>query len=320
VRPLGATLLLSLVALGCNVVLGLDDLVADRATGGGAAGGNGAGGDATGAAGPTGGCSAVCGTAGCGDCPTTPAIPVADAGYSIDAMEVSTLQYAAWLATNPSTAGQAYPCEGNDSYELGVMSDDAVLASVNAGFGDMPPAECAGFMARQVGPDLDKAVVCVDWCDPFAYCIWAGGRLCGEIGGGLLDVSDENKLASNDPARSEWFRACSVNGTQTYPYPGPYDDSLCNDDGSGVDAADDHAGCGVGELINLSGNVLEWENTCTTKNTPNALFDNCVRRGGAFFSPPTDLGCALPTEKGNDQTTGTLPGTPSGNTGFRCCH
>ncbi|MBL8741774.1 MAG: SUMF1/EgtB/PvdO family nonheme iron enzyme, partial [Myxococcales bacterium] len=165
-------------------------------------------------------------------------------------------------------------------------------------------------------PDLDRAVVCVDWCDAFAYCQWTGGRLCGEIGGGLLDISDENLLASNDPSRSEWFRACSANGTQEYPYPGPYDDTLCNDNNTGVDPADDHPGCGVGGLINMSGNVGEWENACTTKNTPNALFDNCVRRGGAYFSPADKLTCAL----SGDDPTGTLPGTPSDNTGFRCCH
>jgi formylglycine-generating enzyme required for sulfatase activity len=315
VRPLGALLLLSLVALGCNVVLGLDDLVADRSSGGGSPGGSGAGGDPTGAA-PTGGCAGVCGTDGCGSCPTTPAIPIADAGYSIDAMEVTTRQYAAWLSTNPSTGGQAYPCEGNDSFELGVMSDDAISAAIGAGFDGTPPATCVGFMENQAGPDLDKAVVCVDWCDAFAYCIWAGGHLCGEIGGELLDISDEDVLASNDPEQSEWFRACSANGTQTYPYPGPYDDTLCNDDNSGVEAADDHPGCGVGDLINLSGNVLEWEHACTTKNTPTPLADNCVRRGGAYFSNPEELACALT----NGQETGTLPGSPSDNTGFRCCH
>ena len=323
-RPLATILFISFVAFGCNVVLGLDDLVADRTTGAGPTGGSGTGGEASGGGPPTGGgsaggCSGVCGTPGCGACPTTPVVAIADAGYSIDAMEVSTRQYAAWLSTNPSTLGQAYPCEGNDSFELGVMSEDAVSADVDAGFNGTPPESCVGFLENQVGPALDRAVVCVDWCDAFAYCIWAGGHLCGEIGGELLDVSSPDQFASNDPERSEWFRACSANGTQVYPYPGPYDDTLCNDDGSGIDDVADHADCGVGELKNLSGNVLEWENACTTKNIPNALFDNCVRRGGAYFSSPDELACELGLN-GNGQENGTLPGTPSDNTGFRCCH
>lgn len=315
-RSPGAIALLSLVALGCNVVLGLDDLVADRTSGagaGGESGGNGSGGEASGASGPT-GCSDVCGTEGCGDCPPAP-VEIADAGFSIDAMEVSTRQYAAWLNTNPSTAGQVYPCEGNDSFELGVMSADALAAAL-----EPPSADCDGFLANQNEPDLDKAVVCVDWCDAVAYCVWAGGHLCGEIGGDVIDVSRPDQGASNDPERSEWFRACSANGTQTFPYGDTYMAGVCNDTNSDVDHVDAHTECGSGGIVNMSGNVHEWERACTTKNDP-PLVDNCVRRGGAFFSPEVDLACALTDDgRGGGNVTGTQPGTPSDNTGFRCCY
>jgi len=317
VRLPGALGLLLFGSFGCNLILGLDGLEADRGAGG--SGALGSGGDApTGGSeqGGGGGCSDTCGSVGCGDCPVTNRVAVSAAGgdYLIDAFEVTTLEYTAWLATRPSTQGQGPRCTENDSFIPGEISQFARDAAEALGepIGD----DCTDWLANQSPLDQNKAVACVDWCDAAAYCSWAQGHLCGRIGGGTLDVTSPKQADSNDAELSEWYRACSNAGAQQYPYVGSYAAGSCNDEDSRIEDVGSKPSCvgGFAGIFDMSGNAYEWEDACTNYGNPIGQ-ENCVRRGGGYYSPEVDLACALP----EDQQAGTLPGTPADGTGFRCC-
>jgi hypothetical protein len=96
--------------------------------------------------------------------------------YCIDSTEVTNAHYAAFLAMSP-TPSSGWP------------------APVDQG---------------------RHPVTFVDWCDAFAFCRWAGKRLCGKIGDGANAPAD---LAN--AAKSQWFNACTAGGTKAYPLPGP---------------------------------------------------------------------------------------------------
>jgi formylglycine-generating enzyme len=96
----------------------------------------------------------------------------------------------------------------------------------------------------------------VNFCDAKQFCAWSGKRLCGKIGGGTVSQS---KLA--DPSVSQWFHACSRNGTNTYPYAGGYDESKCATTGP-LSAVKSHSECSAAGVYDLNGNVEEWEDAC----------------------------------------------------------
>src|SRR5262249_43105015 len=121
----------------------------------------------------------------CQPCATTMvAVSTAGGNYCIDALETTQSQYAAFLATNPSLTGQISQCTWNQSYS--------------------PDPSGTGCYYDPTGRPL-YPVVCVDWCDAYAYCKSVGKRLCGKIGGGPNDFT-----AQNDAAHDEWYRACSA--------------------------------------------------------------------------------------------------------------
>src|SRR5262249_40663852 len=113
------------------------------------------------------------------------------------------------------------------------------------------------------GP-ADRPVHAVDWCDAFAYCAWAGKRLCGRIAGGSVDPTFGTDLASE----SEWYNACSRGGQHAYPYGDTYDPRACNglEYGAGtgpqlpVGSLSSCTG-GFAGLFDMSGNVSEWEDS-----------------------------------------------------------
>lgn len=184
-------------------------------------------------------------------------------GFFIDVTEVTRAQYASWLATQPSTLGLPGPCAWKTNHEPG----------------------CPG----PLGATKDRPVECVDWCDAYAYCRWAGKRLCGKIGGGSNAYPDYK-----DPGRSQWYAACSAGGTNKYPYGDTYEETTCNGSGSGVGHTVDVGslpGCqssvpGYEGVFDLSGNLWEWEDSCFLKNGND---DNCRIRGGSFTL--TQLAC-----------------------------
>jgi formylglycine-generating enzyme required for sulfatase activity len=146
--------------------------------------------------------------------------------FCIDATEVTSAQYAAFLASNPPLPQPAPPeCSGNTDY-----------ASGDGGLGDFP--------------------VVVDWCDAWAYCKWANKRLCGSIdptkafGGGDVDK----------PTKSQWNYACSNRGARDYPYGDTFDVTKC----AGIHAAGALGSCvgGFPGIFDMSGNVWEWLDSC----------------------------------------------------------
>ena len=111
---------------------------------------------------------------------------VADAGsYCIDQTEVTNGQYIAFLEAKVDAgpdAGQPAVCSWNGSF---VPSD---LWPSPQGAGTYPVRH-------------------VDWCDAYAFCAWAGKRLCGQMGGGA-SAPTESAMAQY----SQWYATCSGNG------------------------------------------------------------------------------------------------------------
>jgi hypothetical protein len=297
---------------GCDVILGIEEATVDptlTGTGGastsstasaGGMGGGGAGAagstSSAGGAGGSGGVGGVGGSGGSGgsggglDCPIVEGaamVPITAFGqsYCIDATEVTKGHYQVWLDSTPDPGLQAARCAWNTTY---VPSDPV-----------WPPT-----IAEENLP-----VTHVDWCDAFAYCADVGKRLCGKIGGGSNSIADYNL-----PARSAWLNACSQEGTKEYPYGSVYDSTLCNGmdfPGSSTIEVGSAPGCvgGYPGIYDMSGNVWEWEDSCSSDMTEN---DMCRRRGGSHFGDAVDVRCLVgEVELRNAKTSGI---------GFRCCY
>lgn len=202
--------------------------------------------------------------------------------FCIDSTEVTNGQYKQFVtAKGGDTSGQPSHCAWNTTYAL----------------------KCSEPVADDNAP-----VVCVNWCDARAYCAWAGKRLCGHIGGGAGSVGD---LAN--ASQDQWYRACSLNGTQTYPYGSTYKPGTCNDLGHGIGApvpVASLAGCvgGYPGLFDMAGNVVEWVDVCTATTGSN---DDCYIRGPAF----DDDGASSPCTGASTQ----LRNSADNTKGFRCC-
>jgi sulfatase modifying factor 1 len=290
--------------------------------GAGGAGGMGGAGGVSGSSGSvgvsgSGGSAGVSGSAGAGgappkNCPVNLEgppmieIPKASGGFfCMDRTEVPSEDYAAFLATNPSTAtGQSTECSWNNSYQ----PDTSVACATALGAYDP--------VARPRMP-----VSCIDWCDAKRYCAWAGKRLCGAIAGGA------NPPASYiDANASQWYRACSKAGAQKFPYGNTYQSTYCvglDNSGTHPSAVASVPGCqgGYDGLFDMSGNVAEWEDSCSA-NT--GATDNCLTRGGSIQSVES----VAPSLLCNDSTVNDA--TPMAATakrnakdeliGFRCCY
>jgi len=226
---------------------------------------------------------------------------VAVDGYCIDSTEVTNLQYGQFLdAKHSDTSGQNAVCALNTSYEPTAYWP----AATN---------------------ELGLPVVYVDWCDAYAYCKWAGKRLCGRIGGGANASADYA-----NPDRSQWFRVCSNGGRNAYPYGGTYRAEACNGfngrDGCNHDTGVPAGTCTLvapasypqcqrgssgGAVFDLSGNVIEWEDSCSSPGDGSE--DTCRIRGGSIFArSESDMTCGADYVNPRSSTGPAL--------GFRCCY
>jgi len=198
--------------------------------------------------------------------------------YCIDKTEVTRKQYKEF-SIHPLAPSEVASCNWK-----GKFSDNEVAA----GEFDLP----AGY---------------VDWCDAKAYCQWAGKRLCGKIGGGELDLQLIHIAEANT---DEWFRVCSQAGASKYPYGKTYDASRCNFSNDQMSAVGKYDGCATPDgVVDLLGNVWEWENACDETATSDPQKVQCAHRGGSAFS-----GASVCSDNAWQVRSFTAP-----DLGFRCC-
>jgi formylglycine-generating enzyme required for sulfatase activity len=201
--------------------------------------------------------------------------------FCIDSTEVTVGHYRAFLLDSPSTSLQPPFCDWN-SYTPDPWPQAPNTLPVSG----------------------------VTWCDAYAYCAWAGKRLCGAIDGGSVVFTDQTET---DPNGDQWYRACS-HGAHAYPYGDTYDPSACNgpERDAGPLPVASLSGCqgGYPGLFDMVGNVAEWEDSCGS--TDAGRMDTCAIRGGSFLSP-----------SGVEQQCGFLGNVEDrefmGDVGIRCC-
>lgn len=202
--------------------------------------------------------------------------------YCVDATEVTNAHYREFLRAHRPLTTTSAECAWNRTYAPDSVED------------------CAGLYDPAARADFP--VVCVDWCDARAYCAWAGKRLCGRIGGGENAYDDWA-----DADKDEWMNACSAGGTTDFPYGGTFDPAC--EARSASAPVGTNAACegGYPGLHDLSGNVDEWEDSCTSGD-----FDvQCRTRGGNFYAEQDGLMCKGNGSHYREGTSSTL--------GFRCC-
>ena len=230
----------------------------------------------------------VCGANKACACPTgmvsvSQHIAASKAAYCIDATEVTSGAYSSFLAAPPALSSQPITCNTwNTSFQPG------------AGWNSLASNQPVNY---------------VNWCDAYAYCSWAGKRLCGAIAGGSDVPADLSNAAKN-----QWFNACSAGGTTTYPYGSTFNATTC--DGIGYPSGgapvtvESAAGCQGGStgLFDMSGNVSEWEDSCSGAAGPS---DSCQARGGSYASQSADLACNANLIYARNQQDESV--------GFRCC-
>jgi hypothetical protein len=237
-------------------------------------------------------CRAKCGSPNCGTCPVDPMIKIhspSDGRDSyIDATEVTTDEYAQFLAVHYDVALQSSECTWNITFQ--------------------PTA------ASPVGA---YPVAYVDWCDGAAYCKWANKRLCGLFGGAAAGLVNDAAQAN---LTDEWYNACTgaKGGTdlfshRSYPYGDGYRATYCNVF-AGMSQPPTIVGSmstcqgGYAGLFDMAGNVSEWTNACEAST---GSTDQCRERGGNHNDNGDYTRCDGPSS---------LPrNTTRSYVGIRCC-
>jgi len=141
--------------------------------------------------------------------------------------------------------------------------------------------------------DPDRAVSYLDFCDAWAFCSWAGKRLCGYRGIDLRGVDIVDRNTKDDPdwddedawtrrqyersirGPNEWIYACSQGGRSTSPFEERDPDGVCLDDWkwraggdralrvrdtSGNECHGTHPP--YDRVFDMAGGVRQWTNAC----------------------------------------------------------
>jgi sulfatase modifying factor 1 len=198
--------------------------------------------------------------------------------FYIDGTEVTNEQYAAFLAAKGAdTTGQRAECDWNKSYQ---------------------PAAAIG--------DDKRPAVNVDFCDAAAFCDWAGERLCGDLSGGPLAVSNPNLT---DPTKSQWYLACAGPDRTKYPYGNEFKAAYCNGSGAMADAgASKNCEGHDSGVFDLVGNAAEWLDSCVDDPGGDHSMDTCELMGGSYLD---DFDCGTNFNSPRSGTAAVF--------GFRCC-
>ncbi len=240
--------------------------------------------------------------------------------YCIDSTEVTQGQYAEFLKLNTAKPGTEHEqCVDNTSYQPEAVSTapwESVVCPIDVWTPDVTP---------------NRPVVCVSWCDAYAFCKWAGKRLCGKIGGGPSSYLDGQP--AGDPATdanvSQWYYACSQGGKTAYPFGDQFDPRTCYGGELAVAAMDSGSrpqpdvgtlsGCKgnvppFSELEDMSGSASEYTDECIMRPCAcpaGIMVLSCAVRGGSLGSLGSDLKCASYLTAGTHQA--------DSRYGFRCC-
>jgi formylglycine-generating enzyme required for sulfatase activity len=119
----------------------------------------------------------------------------------------------------------------------------------------------------------------------------------------------DDDIYTNDVKVDEWYRVCSQGGVSDYPYGKTYDGTRCNFSNQ-MSAVNTYPGCVTPDgVLDLLGNVFEWENACDETASSDPQQVTCAHRGGSAFS-----GGDTCISKRNQVRSFTAP-----DLGFRCC-
>jgi len=245
-------------------------------------------------------------TVDAGPCPSLhgPAmvfVPTSSGGFCIDSTEVTTTDYAEFVTAVGLGAPVAAPADGVCQWNTSVVP-------MNNGSYNCTP----DWTDSQMHPN--RPIACIDWCDAYAYCAWAGKRMCGAIDGGVL------AFASVINPTNQAYVACSKNATQTFPYGSTYVKGNCNTKDlyeGGTPMVGDvgsFTSCvgGFPGLYDMAGNVEEWLDSCNVQNEGGAN-DNCHENADSFNYVPSQGYAHC------DNTDSDYRNLRSWDIGIRCC-
>jgi formylglycine-generating enzyme required for sulfatase activity len=251
--------------------------------------------------------------------PTMVEVPAPDGStYCMDRTEVTQGQYFMFLEAKGAAptgsprgdlTGQPEGCEHNIAF-----TPDTISGTCRAEF----RVETA--FDYYHGNHPNHSVGCVDWCDAYMYCQWAGKRLCGRIGGGALDLEE-----STEATTSQWYNACSQGGKTAYAYGDEFEAGRCVDGIEPTEGVDESEVLSLSQdveskpqcrgstrpfdqILNLSGSVAEWADGCTG---PEVAGSGSCLKYATLYEEAGRFACAnvIPTWR--------LTHIPE--LGFRCC-